>query len=93
MESDWAMTVGGNGRAVRRYGKRAVFVSSISSRHDEGNDDMDKTAGEENAMRRYGAMRGAMGKRQRWGDTSRLDEPTRMRDDGWKRRRVWNETQ
>lgn len=30
VESDWAMTVGGNGRAVRRYGRRAVFVSSIS---------------------------------------------------------------
>lgn len=35
---------------------RAVFVSSISSHQGEGNDDIDKAAGEENAMRRLGYM-------------------------------------
>lgn len=45
-----------NGRVVRRYGRRTVFVSSISSHQGEGNDDIDKAAGEENAMRRLGYM-------------------------------------
>lgn len=42
---------------------------------------MDKAAGEENAMRRWGNT-GGNGKRQRW-DDERIDERTGIVDDGY----------
>lgn len=56
VEFDLAMAVAEMGVPFDDTEERTVFVSSISSHQGEGNDDIDKAAGEENAMRRLGYM-------------------------------------